>query len=120
MPNPFCHLELATDDPERAKAFYGSLFSWEFHDHEMGEGTYTMFQPGAGPDGGIYKRQGDQPPGWTAYVQVDSLDESLARVEPLGGKVLVGRTEVPSHGWFGVIQDPTGCVIALWESLPGG
>ena len=33
MPNPFCHIELNTDDPDKAISFYEKIFGW----HGMGE-----------------------------------------------------------------------------------
>ncbi len=54
MANPFVHVELNTTDPAKAKAFYGSLFSWKMEDVPMGPGAmYTMVQPGEGTGGGI-------------------------------------------------------------------
>ena len=29
MPNPFVHVELHTQDPEKAKKFYKELFDWQ-------------------------------------------------------------------------------------------
>ena len=49
------------------------------------------------------------------YVMVDDLDASLARAKELGAKEHVGPTEVPKHGFFAVISDPTGGMIALWK-----
>ena len=50
MANPFVHVELATSDPNKAKAFYGKLFDWKMEDMEMGPGmTYTTIKPGKAP-----------------------------------------------------------------------
>ncbi|MCH7535002.1 MAG: VOC family protein, partial [Bacteroidetes bacterium] len=29
MPNPFCHIELQTNDTDKAKDFYSQLFDWK-------------------------------------------------------------------------------------------
>jgi hypothetical protein len=36
-PGTFCWADLATPDPAGAKAFYGGLFGWRFHDLSAGD-----------------------------------------------------------------------------------
>jgi catechol 2,3-dioxygenase-like lactoylglutathione lyase family enzyme len=56
MANPFVHVELTTQDPDKAKSFYGELFDWKLEDVEIGPGfTYTMVRVGEGTGGGIMK-----------------------------------------------------------------
>jgi predicted enzyme related to lactoylglutathione lyase len=90
MANPFCHIELATDHPERARAFYGALFSWTFEVMPMGHGPYIMLQTGEGPGGGIMgKPMPEAPTAWMPYVQVDDLDATMLKVGELGGQIVV-------------------------------
>ena len=43
MANPFVHVELHTNDPAKAKAFYSKLFGWKLEDVPMpGGSAYTM------------------------------------------------------------------------------
>ena len=58
MANPFVHIELSTDNPGKAKEFYGKLFKWGIEDMPMPDGTYTMVKPGEGPGGGMMKKMG--------------------------------------------------------------
>jgi predicted enzyme related to lactoylglutathione lyase len=51
-----------------------------------------------------------------SYVQVESVAEYAAKVEKLGGKVIIPRSPVPGMGWFAHFQDTEGNVFALWES----
>jgi predicted enzyme related to lactoylglutathione lyase len=48
------------------------------------------------------------------YIASDNIDDDLKRVAQLGGIVLKQKTEIPGTGWFGVFQDPTGNVLALY------
>ena len=48
MANPFVHVELATNDVAKAKAFYGKLFDWKMEDVPMESGAYTMIGVGEG------------------------------------------------------------------------
>ena len=120
MPNSFCHVELMTGDVDAAKAFYSQLFDWQLNDCPMGEDTYTMIDPGnvkeGGAGGGMMKLPAPGvPPHWMAYVKVDDVEASTAKVKELGGEVIKDVMEIPNAGAFSVIKDPTGAVIGLWE-----
>ena len=89
MPNPFCHVELSTDNPEAAKSFYSDLFEWQLEDMPMGDMTYTMIGVGEGTGGGMMKNPcADAPSSWMPYIQVDNLAESTEKAKSLGGQIL--------------------------------
>src|SRR5436190_1779967 len=75
MANPFVHVELNTQDLDKAKKFYGQLFDWKLKDEEMGAtGRYTMIDPGHGTGGGMLKHPDPGSPSmWLAYVDVDDV-----------------------------------------------
>ena len=50
---------------------------------------------------------------------VESLEAANAKVQALGGKVIVARIEVPVYGAFSVVQDPTGAQINLFQPNRG-
>lgn len=80
-----------------------------------------MFTTPAGQDGtagAIGKRGEMAPEKLRAYVNVDSIDDTIARVAELGGTVADAKAEVPGTGWFAVLTDTEGNEIALWESNP--
>lgn len=118
MANPFVHVELHTTDPEKAKAFYGKLFSWKMEDMEMGPGmTYTMIQPGEGTGGGLMKQMAPgAPSAWLAYVVVDDIKAATEQAKLLGARVMTDVTEIPGMGWFSIIVDPTGAALGLWKT----
>jgi predicted enzyme related to lactoylglutathione lyase len=110
-------VDLATTDAEAAKAFYTALFGWEGDNQGQGSGYYTMLRKDgrdvaalfpAGPEGG--------PPHWNTYVTVADVDRAVERTEPAGGSVVVPPFDVMDLGRMAIISDPTGAVIALWES----
>jgi predicted enzyme related to lactoylglutathione lyase len=115
--NPFVHVELNTTDVGKAKSFYEQLFSWKLEDVPMPGGTYTMIDPSGGTGGGMFK---NPMPGvgsaWLAYVDVDDVRASTAKVKALGGTVIKDVTQVPEMGEFSIICDPTGAVLGLWTS----
>ena len=116
MGNPFCHVELQSNDPTKAKEFYKGMFDWGMEEMPMGETTYTMIQVGEGTGGGIMKNPVPNVPShWLAYILFDDVAASTDKARSLGGNVLMDKIEIPNVGWFSVIQDPTGAAIGLWQ-----
>lgn len=114
MSNPFVHVELQTQDLAQAKKFYKSLFDWEVKDTPM---EYSLIEVGEGTGGGMMKNPvPGAPSSWLAYVLVADVAASMKRAKELGGTVVKDKTEVPGMGWFGVIVDPTGAALGLWQA----
>jgi predicted enzyme related to lactoylglutathione lyase len=120
------HFEIPTDDPERAQTFYGSVFEWRLQPMEgydytiamttpVDEQTQMPTVPGA-INGGMRSRQAEAPSP-LVVIQVDSIDESLKKVEGGGGSTVTPRTEMPGMGAFAYFKDSEGNVLGLWESL---
>jgi predicted enzyme related to lactoylglutathione lyase len=118
MPSKFVHNELNTTDPEKAKAFYGGLFSdWKLEDTPMHDGTYTMIRIVNGMGGGIMRHPvPGQPSIWIPYILVDDIAASTQKAKSLGGTVVKDVTEIPQMGWFSIILDPTGAAFGLWKA----
>jgi len=120
--NSFMHVELQTKDVDKAKKFYQGIFDWRFEDMPMGNGmSYTGIHVGEGTGGGMWTNPAapNGPSHWLAYVNVDSIDATVAKVRSLGGTVVQPKTEVPDMGWYSVITDPTGAILGLWQNKPG-
>lgn len=113
------HIEFPADDTERARRFYSELFGWQFR--EMGERSgYFLFNVGTAEVGGAIGRRGENTgQRLQAYVEVDSIDDILARVAGLGGAVREGRTDIPGQGWYAVVSDSEGNEIGLFEGQTG-
>jgi uncharacterized protein len=117
MANPFVHVELATQDLEKSKSFYQSLFSWGLHEHDMGGGmSYTVIEVGEGTGGGMMRHPvAGAPSMWLAYVLVDDVEAATQQAQSLGATVMREVTEVPNTGRFSIITDPTGAMLGLWQ-----
>ena len=50
-------------------------------------------------------------------VGVDSIDESLKKVEAEGGTIVRPKTAVPGMGAFAYFKDTEGNVLGVWESV---
>ncbi len=120
MGNPFVHIELHTQDPERAKTFYGELFDWKLQDvPDMG---YTVIDVGeTGRGGGIMKSpMPDALPQWVPYILVDDVAASTEKAQSLGATILADVTEITDIGWFSMMVDPTGAAFALFRPKMSG
>lgn len=124
MANPFCHIELNTDNTAAAKAFYGSVFDWSLQDMPMGPGiTYTMVNVGTGTGGGMQDKNAigmsAAPTMWLPYVLVDDVKKTIAKAKKAGAQIIVEHQEVPGMGSLGILVDPTGAAVGVWEAAAG-
>jgi predicted enzyme related to lactoylglutathione lyase len=114
------HFEIYANDLGTLAAFYRDLFGWQI---EQAPGVdYFMIQTGSAGGspirGGLSHRPIEGPRSWVHYISVDSLDETVQRVEELGGSVVRPRTAVPKVAWYSVVADPEGNIFALWQPDP--
>jgi predicted enzyme related to lactoylglutathione lyase len=109
--------EIPADNVERAKGFYRDLFGWKMEQFP-GPHEYWHLDTGgadASPDGGLMKRQNPGQQGITTYFYVPSVDQFVAKVQKLGGKIHMPKTPVPQMGYFAICQDTENNMFALWE-----
>ena len=123
--HPIVHIEIPAKDIAGAEKFYGELFGWNIQSDPIH--NYSLFQAEGGPAGGFVTtgeegtddgRVHYKPDSLLVYISTDDIDASLARVEELGGKTVLPKTEIPHVGWFGIFTDPTGNRIALFTAQP--
>ena len=121
MTRPVVHLEARGLDAPELLAFYREIFGWERND-SLSIGDYSVAEIGDGP-----LTIGIGPvPEWSSrsakfYIQVDDIEETLARIEAAGGKAVMPRTEGPEFGAthiliFTSFLDPAGNEIGLVET----
>jgi predicted enzyme related to lactoylglutathione lyase len=120
MKHTFVHFEIPADDAERAKAFYEGLFGWSIRGSDMFDGWYSVMTSDDEADlqGGLSK---DDSPDRVivSYVQVESIDDTLAKATALGGSVVAPKMEIPTMGWMAHLRDTEGNVVGVFEALPG-
>ncbi|GAA4843281.1 hypothetical protein GCM10023221_21780 [Luteimicrobium xylanilyticum] len=108
------HIDIPVSDLKAAAAFYGGLFGWQI-EAPPGFEDYPMWRAPNGISGGGLAPRGE---GFTqprSYVEVDSIDETLARVRELGGTVLLEKSEISPTSWWAVLADADGNAIGLYE-----
>jgi uncharacterized protein len=111
----FVHVEFASEDPGRTRRFLEQVFGWEFQ--TTPEPNYLAYATPSGPGGAVTKLSGERPPGILNYVLSDDIEGDLRRIEGAGGKVRLGKTEIPYIGWWALFEEPMGGVLALFQTL---
>jgi predicted enzyme related to lactoylglutathione lyase len=116
-PGTFSWVDLNTDDPEGAKAFYSTLFGWEYEDVPIGDDSvYSMAKLEGQSVAALGPLQGEgMPPHWNCYVTVEDADASAARASELGATLLAEPFDVFDAGRMAAFQDPQGAVLSVWQ-----
>ena len=65
--------------------------------------------------GGFFEPSERMPNQVINYVWVESIEQSLAKLETLGGKSMSPKIEVPGHGHFMHVVDSEGNLFAFWQ-----
>ena len=124
MSGRIVHFEIPFDDGDRARAFYKSAFGWDVR--ELPDMGYTITTTGPVTDQGVPSEPGfinggmlqraapvDNP---VVTVDCADLDAALAKVEELGGTVVVGKQPVADMGFSAYFRDPEGNLMGLWQT----
>jgi predicted enzyme related to lactoylglutathione lyase len=114
-PGTFSWAELVTSDADAAKAFYTSLFAWEYRDNPIPDGSVYSTALRDSKDVAALYASSEQPPHWNCYVTVESADATAARASELGATVAAEAFDVMDVGRMAVIIDPVGAALCLWE-----
>jgi predicted enzyme related to lactoylglutathione lyase len=124
------HFEITYDDQERAKDFYRSVFEWDLNDVPMGGGvSYTtattvpideqMMPKEPGAINGGFTTKGAETSAPVITIQVDSIDDTLKKIEAEGGSTVTPRTPIPDMGAFAYFKDSEGNTMGLFETDRG-
>jgi predicted enzyme related to lactoylglutathione lyase len=111
--------ELVTPAVDDAKEFYGDLFGWEADDvpAAIPRASFTLGDLLIGGVHGPTPQEGEASR-WTVSFTVADADQSVARVEELGGKVVLPPMDIPI-GRFSIVADPAGATFTV-AAVPGG
>ncbi len=116
MANKVVHFEIMGPDPDALAGFYGNLFDWKTEATPGFEGYNLVSADEAGIGGAVGTGPEQMPTYLTFYIEVDSIDRYLERIEQAGGKTVVPRTVIPGMVTFSQFADPAGNVVGLVET----
>ncbi|MFF1465273.1 VOC family protein [Streptomyces sp. NPDC058330] len=115
-PGTLSWVELRTDGPGSALAFYPAVFDWTVHS----AGRSTHWGVDGAEFGGLKEIQDDEtseepatPPGWLPYFSVADVEAAAATALGAGGEQLVPPTPVPGGPWVAVLRDPQGAPFGI-------
>jgi len=109
--------ELHTREYEKSVAFYKNVFHWDAHAMaDEPDFKYTTMGEGDGALAGLMDSTAFLPEGvpnhWATYFGVDDTDTAVAKIEKLGGSVIVPGHDTP-YGRLAQVADPTGALFRL-------
>ena len=107
------YVEFPARDLEAVKKFYSAAFGWTFTDFGS---DYTSFS-GAGVDGGFFQTEATASTSTGSVLVVlhsKELEQTLAKVESAGGKVIKPTFSFPGGRRFH-FTDPNGNELAVWS-----
>jgi len=112
--------ELHTSDPTKALEFYQKVLGFWHRSMDMGPGgMYHILSRGGVDRGGVTSHlPRGASPHWLPYVTVEDVDATIAKARAAGGKIPCEPEDIPGVGRCGVIEDPTGAVLAILKPLP--
>jgi predicted enzyme related to lactoylglutathione lyase len=113
----FAWHELYTRDVDAAKAFYAATVGWTFESMSTPDPNrvYWLAKADDKPIAGILDMRGmlpdSDPPHWLNYLEVDDVDQRLAQILSLGGKIARQPFDIPDFGRIAIGADATGAFI---------
>ncbi|GJJ00568.1 glyoxalase [Duganella rhizosphaerae] len=118
------HFEIQASQPQVLIDFYSELFGWNFSKWEGGE--YWLIDTGdpaqRGINGGLLPRQGSAPAAmqsvnaFVCTVDVEQLDDMLAKVAALKAEVVVPKMPIPGIGWLAYAKDLDGNIFGMLQA----
>ena len=109
----FYWVDLYARDPAAAAKAYKELGYDVYSDEVTGDDRLVLSAKGYARAGIVKMPPEGREPGWLAYVQVDDVPATLARVRAAGGSVLREPDPAILGGQLAVFADPLGGVLGV-------
>ena len=114
-PGDILHFEINTQDPQRAKKFYTSVFGWKYKDSDIPGVEYYLID-GVTPSGGINPiAEAPKTKAPTVYFGTEDIDATVKKIKDSGGKA-EEKQPIPGQGYFAACTDPEGNAFSLFQS----
>ncbi|HEY5058083.1 MAG TPA: VOC family protein [Gaiellaceae bacterium] len=113
MAGEIVHIEFPSENVDRAQAFWGGLFGWEFGASAMEGFEYRMAR--TSETSGVAVFQSDERGHPKYYYDTPDIEAASAKVRELGGTA-EPKSPVPTHGWFAACTDTEGNAFNLWQA----
>jgi len=127
MHGKFFWFDLMTTDTAAAAKFYSQVVGWGVQDAgapgppDAPGSDYTLFTVGDRGVAGLMpvpaEMQGQARPCWMSYIAADDVDQTVAKLQELGGVLHRGPIDVPGVIRFAVVSDPQGAGFLVARGL---
>jgi predicted enzyme related to lactoylglutathione lyase len=112
-------VEIPASDFKRATSFYNRVFDLDLQIVEGGQEKMACFPSG---EGAISFAPGFNPSKDGVLVSLnteDKINETLERIEDLGGKIVIPKTKIQAEGrgYFAVFYDCEGNKVGLYGDV---
>ena len=118
MTGTVTHFEIYGEHPVALADFYRKAFGWQAE--QMDGIDYWRIRTGATEgsalQGGLTYRAIPDLSGWMLFVNVPSLDETVAHIQQLGGSIVRPKTAVPRTAWVTIVADPAKNIFGIWQT----
>jgi uncharacterized protein len=121
MPATFRHFAINADDVPRARAFYETVFGWEFTPWGPPD-FYQTRDAGPGRIGALQGRRtigGQTMPGMELTFGVDDITATVAAIEANGGTILMPPFHIEGVGRLVFFRDSEGNIAGAIQYEPG-
>jgi predicted enzyme related to lactoylglutathione lyase len=119
-----CWVDTWQSDPATAAAFYADLLGWETERTTTQEAgpEYVVCRLrgrdvaaiGSGADTERADTGAAAPAAWTTYVQVASVDDTVAKAREAGGAIVAPPFDSLDGGRIAILADPAGATFGVW------
>lgn len=128
--NRVVHFEIQVDDPERAAAFYRTVFGWTITQWDSLTMEYWIVMTAEkdskepGIHGGLLRRVAKAPEGacganaFVCTAQVEDFDATAAKIAAAGGTVAMPKFALPGMAWQGYFVDTEGNTFGVHQADP--
>lgn len=124
MKNRLNHFALYTDDLERAKRFYAQVFNWGYN--EYGPSEFVQIKDSDDEEGELigalqsreYSPIEEAVRGMEGTIEVDDIDEIIAKVNGSGGRIVLGKAAIPEVGYLCKFLDTEGNLLCAMQYDP--
>lgn len=114
--NTWCWNELYTADVAKSVAFYSKIAGFTEEKMDMGKhGTYHVLNADGKGRAGVTTPPQPMPQAWLPYVQVDNVDQTIAKAKKLGAAIHLEGQDVPGVGRIAIFSDPQGAMLGLLQ-----
>lgn len=112
-----CWLDLSTTDEAASRRFYTGLFGWHANEPAAEFGGYSTFERNGAPVAGMMPAQGDNAgnDSWGVYLASADAAGTLDAAAGNGGTVASPAMQVADLGTMGLVTDPDGALIGVWQ-----